>query len=218
MDIRKLQRAIVDGLEDVKAQDIQVFNTEHLSPLFERVIMASGLSNRQTKALAASVRDAVRSHGFPVMRTEGEDNGEWIIVDCGAAVAHIMQPEIRRYYHLEEIWGGKSVKMKFGAVSKGLVKASAPDEAPAEKKQRAATKKPAAKYASRSGVSAPAAPTRRSAAAKAPAARKAPARKTAAAAPVAKKTSARSAPATRAPATKRAPAKKAAPSRKTSRA
>ncbi|WP_430421140.1 ribosome silencing factor [Methylibium petroleiphilum] len=218
MDIRKLQRAIVDGLEDVKAQDIQVFNTEHLSPLFERVIMASGLSNRQTKALAASVRDAVRSHGFPVMRTEGEDNGEWIIVDCGAAVAHIMQPEIRRYYHLEEIWGGKSVKMKFGAVSKGLVKASAPDEAPAETKQRAATKKPAAKYASRSGASAPAAPARKSAAAKAPAARKAPARKTAASAPVAKKTSTRSAPTTRAPATKRAPAKKAAPSRKTSRA
>ncbi|MBN9203196.1 ribosome silencing factor [Methylibium petroleiphilum] len=218
MDIRKLQRAIVDGLEDVKAQDIQVFNTEHLSPLFERVIMASGLSNRQTKALAASVRDAVRSHGFPVMRTEGEDNGEWIIVDCGAAVAHIMQPEIRRYYHLEEIWGGKSVKMKFGAVSKGLVKASAPDEAPAETKQRAATKKPAAKYASRPGASAPAAPARKSAAAKAPAARKAPARKTAASAPVAKKASTRSAPTTRAPATKRAPAKKAAPSRKTSRA
>ena len=218
MDIRKLQRAIVDGLEDVKAQDIQVFNTEHLSPLFERVIMASGMSNRQTKALAASVRDAVRSQGFPVMRTEGEDNGEWIIVDCGAAVAHIMQPEIRRYYHLEEIWGGKSVKMKFGAVSKGLVKASAPDEAPAETKQRAATKKPAAKYASRSGASAPAAPARKSAAAKAPAARKAPARKTAASAPVAKKTPTRSAPTTRAPATKRAPAKKAAPSRKTSRA
>jgi ribosome-associated protein len=124
MDIRKLQRAIVDGLEDVKAQDIAVFNTEHLSPLFERVIIASGTSNRQTKALAASVRDAVRGHGFPVMRTEGEENGEWIIVDCGAAVAHIMQPEIRRYYHLEEIWGGKVVKMKLGAPSTGLVKAS----------------------------------------------------------------------------------------------
>ena len=90
MDIRKLQRAIVDGLEDVKAQDIQVFNTEHLSPLFERVIIASGTSNRQTKALAASVRDAVKSEGLPVMRTEGEENGEWIIVDCGAAVCHIM--------------------------------------------------------------------------------------------------------------------------------
>src|SRR6187200_41742 len=114
MDIRKLQRVIVDGLEDVEAQNIVVFNTEHLSPLFERVIIASGTSNRQTKALAASVRDEVRKHGFPV-RTEGEENGEWIIVDCGAAVAHIMQPTIRQYYHLEEIWGDKPVRLKFGA-------------------------------------------------------------------------------------------------------
>jgi len=124
MDIRKLQRAIVDGLEDVKAQDIVVFNTEHMTPLFERVIVASGTSNRQTKALASSVRDAVKSKGFDVLRTEGEVNGEWIIVDCGAAVAHIMQPDIRRYYHLEEIWGGKVVKMKLGVPSVGLVKAS----------------------------------------------------------------------------------------------
>ena len=219
MDIRKLQRAIVDGLEDVKAQDIQVFNTEHLSPLFERVIMASGMSNRQTKALAASVRDAVRSSGFPVMRTEGEDNGEWIIVDCGAAVAHIMQPEIRRYYHLEEIWGGKSVKMKFGEVSKGLVKASVPDDAPAETRKRAAAKKPAAKYSSRPAASAPAAPARKSAAGKTLATKKPAARKTAGSkSPVAKKAPARVASTARAPATKRAPAKKSAPSRKTSRA
>ncbi len=112
MDIRKLQRAIVDGLEDVKAHDIRVFNTEHLSPLFERVIIASGTSNRQTRALASSVRETVKSRGLPVLATEGEDNGEWIIVDCGAAVAHIMQPAIRDYYHLEELWGGKSVRMK----------------------------------------------------------------------------------------------------------
>ena len=110
-DVTKLQRAIVDGLEDVKGQDIQVFNTEHLSPLFERVIIASGTSNRQTKALAASVRDAVREAGFAKPRIEGEDNGEWIIVDCGAAVAHIMQPTIRTYYHLEEIWGDKPVRL-----------------------------------------------------------------------------------------------------------
>ena len=114
-DTQKLQRAIVDGLEDVKAQDIQVFNTEHLSPLFERVIVASGTSNRQTKALASSVRDAVRDAGFPKPRMEGEENGEWIIVDCGAAVAHIMQPAIRQYYHLEELWGDKPIRLKFGA-------------------------------------------------------------------------------------------------------
>jgi len=128
MDIRKLQRAIVDGLEDVKAHDIVVFNTEHLSPLFERVIVASGTSNRQTKALASSVREAVKSRGLPVLSTEGADNGEWIIVDCGAAVAHIMQPAIRDYYRLEEIWGGKPVKLKLdgGRAAGGLPKASEP--------------------------------------------------------------------------------------------
>ncbi len=128
MDIRKLQRAIVDGLEDVKAQNIVVFNTEHLSPLFERVIVASGASNRQTKALAASIRDAVRAAGMGVLRTEGEENGEWIIVDCGAAVAHVMQPSIRDYYRLEEIWGGKPVKIKLAEHTGGLVKASEPDD------------------------------------------------------------------------------------------
>jgi len=128
MDIRKLQRAIVDGLEDVKAQNIVVFNTLHLSSLFERVIIASGTSNRQTKALASSIREAVKAIGAPVPRMEGEDNGEWIIVDCGAAVVHIMQPAIRDYYRLEEIWGGKAVKMKIGGVKAGLAKAEGADE------------------------------------------------------------------------------------------
>jgi ribosome-associated protein len=114
-NIQRLQRAIVDGLEDVKAQDIRVFDTSQLSPLFERVIIAAGTSNRQTKALAASVRDKVREAGFPKPRLEGEDNGEWIIVDCGTAVVHVMQPNIRSYYNLEEIWGQTPVRMKFGA-------------------------------------------------------------------------------------------------------
>jgi ribosome-associated protein len=131
-DTQKLQRAIVDGLEDVKAHDIVVFNTEHLSPLFERVIVASGTSNRQTKALAASVRDKVREEGFPKPRIEGEENGEWIIVDCGAAVAHIMQPAIRQYYHLEEIWGDKPVRLKFGA-PKPTMQVSAPAKTVAAK-------------------------------------------------------------------------------------
>jgi len=135
-DVQKLQRVIVDALEDVKAQDIQVFNTEHLSPLFERVIIASGTSNRQTKALSASVRDKVREGGFGKPRIEGEDNGEWIIADCGAAVVHIMQPVIRQYYNLEEIWGDKPVRLKFGAPKPET-------KVPAAKK--AATKKPAGK-------------------------------------------------------------------------
>ncbi len=132
MDIRKLQRVIVDGLEDVKAQNIVVFNTEHLSPLFERVIVASATSNRQTKSLAASVRDAVKAAGDPPPRTEGEANGEWIIVDCGAAVAHIMQPAIRDYYHLEELWGEKPVRMKIAPGARPAVAAVAAGEEAAE--------------------------------------------------------------------------------------
>jgi ribosome-associated protein len=152
-DVQKLQRAIIDGLEDVKAQDIQVFDTEHITSLFERVIIASGTSNRQTKALAASVRDAVRDAGFGKPRIEGEANGEWIIVDCGAAVAHIMQPTIRQYYHLEELWGDKPVKLKLGAPAP-LVKASKPEVKVIA--EPSAKRKPAAKAGARKPVKAPA--------------------------------------------------------------
>ena len=148
MDIRKLQRCIVDSLEDVKGQNIMVFDTEHLSALFERVIIASGTSNRQTKALAASVRDAVKEGGFGSSRTEGEANGEWIIVDCGAAVVHLMQPTIREYYRLEEIWGDKPVKMKIDNAPVRLVKASEAETPAAAKKaaaKKVATKKAAVK-------------------------------------------------------------------------
>ena len=164
MDIRKLQRVIVDGLEDVKAQNIMVFNTEHLSPLFERVIVASGTSNRQTKSLAASVRDAVKAAGDPPPRTEGEANGEWIVVDCGAAVVHVMQPAIRDYYHLEELWGEKPVKMKIESAMPRLVKASAPGREPTSVRREAAS--PAARPAAGAKRASPAkraAPARRAA-------------------------------------------------------
>ena len=204
-DIQKLQRAIVDGLEDVKAQDIQVFNTEHLSPLFERVIVASGTSNRQTKALASSVRDAVKDAGFAKPRIEGEDNGEWIIVDCGAAVAHIMQPTIRQYYHLEEIWGDKPLKIKLGAPApvarKPAKPAEAKDAAPKKSAPRKSAGKPAAKTAAKAAPakkSAPKAAAGKTAKAAAPKAAANPAAK-AAAKPAAK----------RAPAAKKAPARKA---------
>jgi ribosome-associated protein len=172
MDIRKLQRVIVDGLEDVKAQNIVVFNTEHLSPLFERVIVASGTSNRQTRSLAASVRDAVKSAGEPAPRTEGEDNGEWIIVDCGAAVVHVMQPAIREYYHLEELWGDKPVRMKIGAAPPArLVKAGAQPLEERRTSQRrghaaapAAERRTAPRRANASAPSAAKVPARRKAA------------------------------------------------------
>ena len=215
MDIKKLQRAIVDGLEDVKAQNIVVFNTEHLSPLFERVIIASGTSNRQTKALASSVRVTVKERGMDVMRMEGEENGEWIIVDCGAAVVHVMQPTIRDYYHLEEIWGGKPVKIKLGDGETRLVKAEEA-EAPAAKKKPAA-KKTAAKKTVAAAVPGKPAAAKTAAVKKTPAKKgvtrtvgiKTPATKTikvGVAKPAAKKTVAKKAAA---PAAKRAPARPA---------
>jgi ribosome-associated protein len=145
-DVQKLQRLIADALEDVKAQDIVVFNTEHLSPLFERVIIATGSSNRQTRSLASSVRDKVKEAGLPKPRIEGEDNGEWIIVDCGPAVVHIMQPAIRQYYHLEEIWGDKPIRLKLGSPKPMAAASKEPTPAAAKKRSGAAkSAAPAAK-------------------------------------------------------------------------
>lgn len=176
-DIQKLQRAIVDGLEDVKAQDIQVFDTEHLSALFERVIIASGTSNRQTKALAASVRDAVREAGFPKPRIEGEANGEWIIVDCAQAVVHIMQPSYRQYYHLEELWGDKPVRLKLGAAKPVVAESSkqakaAPKVEPSLRRSNAAKKGVQEAFPSKAQL-------KKAEAAKAPVARKAAAKSSA---------------------------------------
>ncbi len=194
--------------------------------MFERVIIASGTSNRQTKALSASVRDKVRHAGFAKPRIEGEDNGEWIIVDCGPAVVHIMQPTIRTYYNLEEIWGGTPVRLKFGAPKpvgsadvKGHIKSSVAKKATSK---TTGTKTSAAKTA----VAKPAAKAKP--ALKAPVKSSQPARKTSAKAPAktAVKTAAKSAskptvktvgkPATKTatkspakPAAKKAPARKA---------
>ncbi len=148
-DTAKLQRTIVDALEDVKAQELVVFDTEHLTAMFERVIIASGTSNRQTKALAASVRDAVREAGFGKPRVEGEDNGEWIIVDCHQCVVHIMQPAIRTYYHLEEIWGGTPIRLKLGAPKPVVARAAEPEPV---KGKKPAAKKAGVKSSSKPGA------------------------------------------------------------------
>jgi ribosome-associated protein len=111
MDIKKLQTLVIDALEDVKAQDIKVYDTTHLTSLFDRICIASGTSNRQTKALASSVREKVKDNGGHVLSVEGEEVGEWVLVDLGDMIVHIMQPVIRGYYRLEELWGDKEVKI-----------------------------------------------------------------------------------------------------------
>ncbi|TAM87379.1 MAG: ribosome silencing factor [Candidimonas sp.] len=111
MNLQKLQRLVIDALEDVKAQDIKVFNTSHITSLFDRVVIASGTSNRQARAMANSVVERARARRAPVIACEGEESGEWVLVDLGDIVVHCMQPSIRAYYNLEELWGEKPVRV-----------------------------------------------------------------------------------------------------------
>ena len=127
MELTKLQRVVIDALEDVKAQDIRVYDTTKLSELFDRVIIATGTSNRQTRSLAMSVKEAVHAKGGEVISVEGLETGEWVLVDCGDIVVHILQPALRAYYQLEGMWGAKPVRVKLSA-DRGLVKASEPDD------------------------------------------------------------------------------------------
>ncbi len=137
MDIETLQRIVFDALEDVKAQDIRVFDTVGMTDLFDRVVIACGTSNRQTRALAIHVHEKVKEAGGDIIATEGQETGEWVLVDAGDIVVHIMQPAIRQYYNLEELWGRKAVDMSKPAAEKK----------PAAKK--AAAKKPATKTAAK---------------------------------------------------------------------
>jgi ribosome-associated protein len=126
MDLRKKQRLVVDALEDVKGREITVYDTARLPTMFERVVIASGDSNRHVRALADRVGDRVREAGGRVYGVEGEASGEWVLVDLGDVVVHLMHPTVRGFYNLEEVWGGKKVRM------------AKPKPAPAAKKRRAA--------------------------------------------------------------------------------
>src|SRR6267378_690436 len=128
MDIRKKQRVVVDALEDIKGRDIHVYNTARMPSMFERVVIASGESTRQVKALADNVQEKARESGARIYGVEGEASGEWVLVDLGDVVVHIMHPTVRDFYNLEEVWGGKPVRIK-RAVAK----------APAKKKSRGKT-------------------------------------------------------------------------------
>lgn len=165
MDIKKLQALVIDALEDIKAQEIRVYDTSHLTSMFDRIAIASGTSNRQTKALAASVRDKVKAAGGHIISIEGEGTGEWVLVDLGDMIVHIMQPAIRAYYRLEEIWGDKEVK--FGAAkrlssgaSPSLVKGHLVGSKPAPAAKAAAKKVSAEKTTKSTSKTATKTPTR----------------------------------------------------------
>jgi len=142
----------------VKAQDIQVFDTTPITSLFDRVVIASGTSNRQTRALAKSVHDKVREVGAPVLSMEGGDTGEWVLVDLGDIVVHIMQPAIRDYYRLEDLWGETPIELdeitapfrkkssaKKPAAKKPAAKKPVAKKSPSKSPTKSPSKKPAAK-------------------------------------------------------------------------
>ena len=105
LSIKKLETIAVDALEDIKGRDIIVVNTTKLSQMFERIVLASGESNRQVRSLARHVADKVREAGGEVLSTEGEETGEWVLVDLGPVVVHIMHPAVRAHFDLEGLWG-----------------------------------------------------------------------------------------------------------------
>ena len=187
LSIKKLETIAVDALEDIKGRDIIVVNTTKLSQMFERIVLASGESNRQVRSLARHVADKVREAGGEVLSTEGEETGEWVLVDLGPVVVHIMQPTVRAHFDLEGLWGpgkpaghaAEKAAMK-AAAKKAVTKASAEDGAVALVDKAPAKKPRAAKPAtSKTAADKPAA--------KKAAPRKAPAKKPAAAKPRAKK-------------------------------
>jgi len=126
MELRKKQRLVVDALEDVKGHDIVVYNTARMPSMFERVVIASGDSNRQTRALADRVQDKVREAGGRVYGVEGESSGDWVLVDLGDVVVHIMHPAVRSFYNLEEVWGGRKIRFQRKKISSRKSRGAAP--------------------------------------------------------------------------------------------
>lgn len=137
MDIRKKQRAAVEALEDIKGRDIVVYNTSRLATIFERVIIASGDSTRQVKALADNVQEKLKALGARVYGIEGGAESDWVLVDLGDIVVHVMHPTVRTYYNLEEIWGEKPVRMKPSSAPAGVRKRQAPSKRRRRGTQRA---------------------------------------------------------------------------------
>ncbi len=151
LSLDDLQNIVINALEDIKGQNILVFNAQPLTSMFDRVIVVSGTSNRQTRAMAKNLHDQVKQVGGQVYGAEGEETGEWVLVDLGDIIVHIMQPAIRDYYRLEEIWGKYPIDWQ--AERKAALEKSAPRRKPTAKKplseKTPAKKAPAKKTAAK---------------------------------------------------------------------
>jgi len=112
MQAEEICRAAVDALEDIKAVDIVVMDVRKMSSLFDYIIVASAESTRQTRALVGNLQEKIKTQGGRILGVEGENSGEWVLVDAGDVVVHVMQPATRSYYNLEQLWGGEAPKQK----------------------------------------------------------------------------------------------------------
>lgn len=155
MDLRTKQRAVVDALEDIKGHDIVVYDTAALPTMFERVVIASGDSTRQVKALADNVEEKLKALGVHIYGIEGQASSEWILVDFGDLVVHVMHPTVRSFYNLEELWGGKDIKPKAAAAKTPAKRKSAKRKSAKPKPKAAPKRKPAPKAKARGKASRP---------------------------------------------------------------
>jgi ribosome-associated protein len=214
-DLKQLELTVIDALEEIKGQDIQLFDATKLTGMFDRVVVVSGTSNRQTRALAKNLHDQVKKAGFGVYGTEGEETGEWVLVDLGDIIVHIMQPAIREYYRLEEIWGAHPMDWRALQEAAKAAEKPAPRRKPTAKKpivDKTPVKKVASKPVAEKKPASKSSVAKKSAAktstAKKPAGKPSTAKK-----PVAAKTPAGKKPAAKNPAVKKPAAKKPAASK-----
>ena len=115
MRFAKLQQVAISALEDIKARDIAIFDVRQQTSLYDTLVIASADSNRQVRALANHVRDKLKEAGATIIGVEGEETGEWVLVDAGDIVVHVMQPAVRAYYNLEELWGPANYRRRASA-------------------------------------------------------------------------------------------------------
>jgi ribosome-associated protein len=118
MELKEMKQAVVNALEDIKAKDIAVLDVGEMTSLFDSMIIASADSVRQTKALADNVQEKLKELGATIYGIEGEQSGDWVLVDLGMILVHIMHPAVRAYYNLEELWGGQRVEQRIAAAAR----------------------------------------------------------------------------------------------------
>lgn len=208
-----LINVIIDALEDIKAKDIKLINVAKITSVSDYIAVASADSTRQTRALANNVIDKVKEAGYSIYGSEGGETGEWVLVDCGDVVVHIMQPAVRAYYNLEELWRDGKVEFPRPTPAPKPVKTAKTTkvevEKPVVKKVAKKVAKKAAKKVPPKSAAKPAAkkPRAASTTAKKPVAASATAKKPAAASTTAKKLAAKKVAAKK-PAAKKATVKK----------